>query len=350
MSSHPTLDVDVDVAGALGLGVAYSGWIASLAAIEPRAPAIEFPSPDRCAQILARLGCQEADIEDVLATMPSAERTPALWWLLERCHQDLLRSMGDPDVSGPTWPELPAHLGIAGRCFYLHLYVAVFPQTRTWHQARGIPDQVSWATLSDLGRHVAIHRRVNGSTGITVPSWMTLHLRGLIYEIGRLQYNMFNLAVSPNTPPQWFDETTSKGMGPGFRSGDPALGIHIPEGSPLTLEACAESLRDAAAFFAAHFPVRTRRIATCTSWLLDDQLAQYLPPDSNIVQFQGLFSLVPGWLERDQDIFTFVFRDTPSNLDSVPQRTTLERAVVDHMRNGGHWRVRTGWLDPERTR
>jgi hypothetical protein len=28
----------------------------------------------------------------------------------------------------------------------------------------------------------------------------------------------------------------------------------------------------------------------------------------------------------------------------LPQRTTLERAIVGHLRAGEHWRNRTGWL------
>jgi hypothetical protein len=31
-------------------------------------------------------------------------------------------------------------------------------------------------------------------------------------------------------------------------------------------------------------------------------------------------------------------------LNALPQRTTLERAVVEHLCRGRHWRMRTGWL------
>jgi hypothetical protein len=35
-------------------------------------------------------------------------------------------------------------------------------------------------------------------------------------------------------------------------------------------------------------------------------------------------------------------------LDDLPQRTTLERAIVAHLRAGGHWRARTGWFEFDR--
>ncbi|MGH3097980.1 MAG: hypothetical protein ACRDMV_18510 [Streptosporangiales bacterium] len=40
----------------------------------------------------------------------------------------------------------------------------------------------------------------------------------------------------------------------------------------------------------------------------------------------------------------FVFRRTDQPIDQLPQSSTLERAVVAHLRAGRHWRVRTGWL------
>jgi hypothetical protein len=46
----------------------------------------------------------------------------------------------------------------------------------------------------------------------------------------------------------------------------------------------------------------------------------------------------------------FVFRRAATSLNAaslneLPQRTSLERAVVGHLEGGHHWKVRTGWLD-----
>jgi GNAT-like C-terminal domain len=43
-------------------------------------------------------------------------------------------------------------------------------------------------------------------------------------------------------------------------------------------------------------------VAICTSWLLDDQLAAYLKPDSNIIRFQRRFSLLPDSSDGDDDV------------------------------------------------
>jgi hypothetical protein len=134
-------------------------------------------------------------------------------------------------------------------------------------------------------------------------------------------------------------------MGPGFRKGDPALGVHVPAQDPLSPEACDDSFAQMQDGFSKYYPGEPARIATCTSWLLDDQLADYLSPGSNIIRFQQRFELVPGVREDNESVLRFVFGpDRPAALEALPQRTSLEKAIVNHMKNGGHWRVRTGWV------
>ena len=135
------------------------------------------------------------------------------------------------------------------------------------------------------------------------------------------------------------------GLDGSFRRGDPALGVHIPGGGGLTPEACDASFAQARLFYERHFSREQYRIAECGSWLLDEQLAEYLPADSNIVRFQRRFTLVAGesW-PADDEIVAFVFgRPRPASLDSLPRRTTLERAIVQHLREGRHWYSRLGW-------
>ena len=81
-------------------------------------------------------------------------------------------------------------------------------------------------------------------------------------------------------------------------------------------------------------------------FLLDPQLRTYLPPDSNIVRFQDRFTLAYVSTEKaDQDVLSFVFGNDQLPLDQLPQRSTLERAVVAHLRSGGHWHLGRGWFE-----
>jgi hypothetical protein len=129
--------------------------------------------------------------------------------------------------------------------------------------------------------------------------------------------------------------------------GDFALNVHIPDFlGPITPAACDRSLARAREFFARHFPEETYRVATCHSWLLDPQLAEYLPKDSNIVRFQDRFRFAYEKKEAEDDVpVGFVFGDPELPLDGLPRRTTLERAIGDHLRAGRHWYSGHGWFE-----
>jgi hypothetical protein len=174
----------------------------------------------------------------------------------------------------------------------IHVYIATVPTVRAWHSAPGVPDDVSWATLADLGRHVAIERRRSGLTGVDAPWWMMWHVRGAIFEVGSLQYIPYRVG-GPVNPNPWYDQEEALGLGLGFLPGDLSLGIHIPGGALLDMDTSTASLRRARRLFEDLFPAQGRRVATCSSWVLDDQLAAYLPAESNIIRFQRMFSLAP---------------------------------------------------------
>lgn len=332
------------VAAELGLGAEYGGWLADLAqAGGDDGAGLPLTSAGDGA-VLERGGVIEEDAQTVLDTQAEMERSPPLQWLLRRCRALIAAGMGEPAAPRVPLPPLPAALGPAGRCFPAHLFLATLPITLDWQRQRQIPAEVSWAIVADLGRQMEIYRDRYGVTGVEEAWWLTLHLRGQIYEFGRLQYNLLRLGAGWLSPSSWYPPAQARRRGTGYRPGDDALGVHIPETGPLIPAACDASLTAARSFFDRYFPSPTRRLAICESWLLDDQLADYLPADANIVQFQRRFTLAPSWSPGDKDVAQFVFRRSVADLGTVPQRTTLQRAIMTHLRSGRHWRLRTGWL------
>jgi hypothetical protein len=267
----------------------------------------------------------------------------ALWWLLERAYHGILLDVGHPDAQSPT-PALPEQLDAAGRLFWVYVYLAATPAIRAWHTQRGVPDAVSWDTLADLGRHIALARGRNGRPGLDTQWWLTLHFRGALFALGRLQFNPFRLSTGPAGPLFWYSAPDVARMGPAFAPGAPALGVHIPDSGPLLPADCSASFAAADTFFPTHFPEHATRLAVCTSWLLDDQLTEYLPEDSNIIRFQRRFELVPGVRESDSSAFHFVFGKSVEAARGIQPSTTLEHALVDHLAAGRHWNLRTGWL------
>lgn len=333
------------VASRLDLGEDFSEWLTALEDIGPPKTPMPLPAGTELRALLTRIKVPDVDIDEIVAARPTPESTPELWWLLERTHHALVGT-GQPSTGTlnalerrpiPRMPTLPYALGPAARLFYVYAVVSTVPSVLAANAAREIPEETTWETFTDLGEKVEIHRRTFGVGGMDKQFWFALHSRGNIHSLGRLQFNLMTIGhdVSDLNVP--------------FAKGDPALGVHIPEwGGPMSPEACDASFARVPGFFAKHYPDHPARIATCGSWLLDPQLADYLPESSNIVHFQRRFELLPesaGTHDADESIIEFVFRRVDVDLDELPQDTTLQRAIVSHLKSGKHWYARTGWVE-----
>jgi hypothetical protein len=335
------------VAQQLGLSEVHAAWLAKWDEAQPSSP-LQVLHPDAASALLDRLGLAREDAADVLRTMPSPDRDPALWWLLERGHSVFVRSLASRSnqPGGEPIPELPAAL----RLFPVHLILVSVAAVRERQQALGVPDDIAWETLSYLGRAISAYRAGHGEAGIRLTGWEWLRFSAWLYQVGRLEVTPYWLLTHPEVagPLFWYDDETAARLGPGLEKGAAALSLHIPAVDPLTPEACSESLHRMQAAFKTMQPGGPPQIATCTSWVLDEQLVEYLPADSNILAFQRRFTLVPGARDSDDWILRVVFGiERPkalTDLDALPQRTTLERGIVEHLRQGRHWRMRTGWL------
>ncbi|WP_433293546.1 acyltransferase domain-containing protein [Actinoplanes sp. CA-030573] len=306
-----------DIAARLAVPVEEVARVQRLAGDRPSAP---LPGKAGAPALLDRLAVRPDDAAEIMAGWPDAGSplwTPELRWLLDRSVA-LVRA----DLGGYGWlapgPELPRDRGPAWRHLYVYAYLSLVEEVRAYHRAHGIADEVSWATLADLGRNLAVDRRMNREGWPVMQAWLTLHARGGLYELGRLQHQ--------------------RGAG--------AIDLHIPDAGPLTPESIDASLDEARAFFPRHFPDERYTSFACGSWLLDPQLRDYLPAESNIIRFQRRFELEPyeepEGLDADVEVRRFVFRTLSTPLDQLPRGTVLQRAVIDHLKAGGHWRWRRG--------
>lgn len=294
--------------------------------------------------LLRRLHVAEQDLPALLDTHATLQRRAEWRAAFDAAVGEVRSQIGAIELNAPLAP-LQADFGEDRGNVWALVFAETAEAVNAWHRSQGVPDDVSWATLADLGRHIAQHRRRNnGQTGLSTEWWLPLHWRGQLYELGRLQFNMYRLRTGPGGPLFWYSEAELADMAPEFQVGATALGVHIPTGTPLDPAGCDAAFERAAKLFPTAFPKHAGPIATCTSWMLDEQLAEYLPPDSNIVRFQRRFTMVPGALEPYNEIFNWVFDRIPASMDEVEPKTRLEHAVVDHVRAGKQWHLRTGWL------
>lgn len=315
-----------------------AAWIASLEALEVSGLAIP-PLPRGAAfeEALAWLAVPDDDRATMHALHPVLAGSAELEWLRTRSVASLLAAM---DVVAaphgfPVWPE---SFGELGRFFYVFVYASILPATRALFATRGIPEAIQRASMADIGRNMQVHRKRHGTRGLAAPDWLMLHARGMIFQLGRLQFERAKLGTRTST--------TIGESGFPWKAGDPTLSIHIPDfmGS-MSPEACDASFAEAAAFFPRFFPEEEVHTAVCNSWLLDTQLRDYLDPRSNTIAFQRRFRHIrPGEWANDGPL-RFVFGPVDWPLDDYPQETSIQRAIVNHLKNGGSWHGGMGWME-----
>ncbi|MEV0227068.1 acyltransferase domain-containing protein [Streptomyces sp. NPDC050704] len=302
----------------------------------PRAEAVlpdELALPD----VLLDLSVPHEALNELVALRAQLAADPEAMTLLARCVDRFVRDMGE---IGKGWepPAFPESTGALGRTFHVFVFIAALPYVRAYHRDRGIPAAVSRRTLADLGRHIAVHRRRFGTSGLPAPWWIALHFHGELYQLGRLQFQRSRLGGRTG------QEAATAGLDTG--PGELCLSLHITDfRGPLSPAACDHSLDLAREFFARHYPDERYKVAVCHSWLLDPQLKRYLPADSNIIRFQERFHLAHDETKADdKGPVGFVFGDPELPSAGLPRRTAVERAVGDHLRAGGHWYGGYGWF------
>lgn len=401
------MDLEVVVAslkGPEGAGALEAEWSASQAAL-PAGP-LPFLQEDFVRSACAEAGLPAEVEEQAVATAAQARASDALRALAWHGHYCVYRAPVSPRAAIAAWPSLAEVFGGKDNLFYLLVLLSGMPELQRRYAEHEVPACVARDTLFDIERWMRVHQAKHGAWGLAPDrlNWLRNHMRGELYQLGRLQFQFGAFApgfqvfrhrgtgsviafadaglhfradgqidgaggvVDPDGG--WFshleaDETEVRGfpiLPQGvarhealtlprnawervLAAGDPVLHLHIPAGSPMEFAACGESLQQALAFFPRHFPEKPFVAFACSSWLLDSQLEQMLPAESNLVRFLREMYLLPsrsgggGTLER-------VFGTSTIDPRTAPRDTTLRRAIADHLLAGGHLRGARCFLFP----
>ncbi|MFV0427073.1 MAG: acyltransferase domain-containing protein [Beutenbergiaceae bacterium] len=277
-------------------------------------------SAEHLPELLVQLGFADDDAIETVEAATRTRRRPRDLAVVANSARLLADGVGRfrPHDAPDPWEGLPQ-----GReDLALLALLASVPEVRAEHARRRIPDTLSWDSLADLGQQVHVHRLTHASFGLDTYGWMrTAWSAGLLW-LGRLQF------VPKPTTAGW------------------VLDVHIPRTGSLAPPSVDEAFALAVATFARHFPDYPPVAFACTSWLLDPALSE-LVPGSNLASFQQRWTLAGTGYQADESVLYFVFNrrvgaDEPITLDGLPRNTRLERAVLDHLSAGEHWRAFSG--------
>lgn len=310
-------------------------WFDAIAEVsEEDAHRIQIPDAETFRTWLEYLEIPAEDIEAVISTSPAPGSD--LYDILQRGAAYLLQFTDSFERVVP-FAALEDFNDPESRYFYVQLLSACLPQTRAHLSSRGIPEEIIQASLADLGRNVRVHRKREGVGGLGVQWWLMLHFRGMIFQLGRLQFERQRAgeAISASMRTHGIDATPDTHV----------LSVHIPDFmGPMDHQACEESIRQATGFFTTYFPDWPVEYAICNSWLLDPQLKSILKPESNIIRFQNRFELTDEAYDSSESVMQFVFGRHLRDIDTITPSSSLERGVIQKLKDGGNWNGRVGWF------
>ena len=282
------------------------------------------------------LGFRGPDVPDLLAGAATvAGRDDALEWMAQAA-DPIVSHIGDflPWTPAGDWAGAEAQPDALGTGVLPMLTLLVTaPEVAGFHATRGVPAEVSTATLADLAQQVWVHRLTYGEFGLHTQGWLTRAWCGGLYWLGRLQFEL-----------RLLDE----GSGRGQQGPEWVLSTHIPRTGPLTPSSVDDALEAATRFFAGYFPDYPTTEFFCESWMLDPQLPALLP-DSNLAAFQRRWTLSGDRQPGDAEVLFFVFNQRgPVDPKSLPRDSALRRAMARWLAAGRHWSVAQGRLPQQR--
>ena len=214
---------------------------------------------------------------------------------------------------------------------YMLMYVCMLPRLRRYYEEKGIPDEIFVRTLCDLRYKVVEGKLVEGVYGISEGAacgWYPSMFACKTLAFARLQFVFGKAGFECEVD------------GVKVTADTPVLHIHIPRtGTKIDRESILASYREAAEYYASAFGDRPI-IMTCSSWMLFPRHAEFLAPDSNMMQFYHDFHLVSsGYYDNYASVWRLFDCHYTGDVDALPANTSLRRAYVDLIRRG----EKTGW-------
>lgn len=280
------------------------------------------------------LGVSESDRSELLGAIPRAVGDPALLEAVTEVAA-LLRAAAGPGAEPPDLRPRREHddalqqAVVPGQGLVAILAHLVSTDTvRAFHDAREIDPRITRHSLADLGQQMRVHREVTGGLGLHTPTYTSRIWAGAILAVGRLHVEIMRDESLP--APGW------------------TAGIHIPEIGPLVLAEVEASLRAAVELLGRTFGDLGDGFGhrfRCRSWLLGPSIREATAPESNLAAFASLWSEEEVYDATEEAVYFVFRRQPPVAWQDLPTRTSLETAVVEHLRTHRPWRGALGRLE-----
>lgn len=190
----------------------------------------------------------------------------------------------------------------------------------------GIDLDVFHETVLDLRYKTEECKLIRSIVGIYPPSWFFKFFQMKRFAFGRLQFEIIELGYD------------YKKNGASFNRESKVISVHIPRSKkPLDKESCDEACQIAKEFFKGEYDAPCAFV--CHSWLLYPENEKIIPEKTNIYRFMSRFDIIDSGVYKDNGNLWRLFDTEEKNYDKLPTDTSVRRAYVEHLKNGG----KTGW-------
>lgn len=197
--------------------------------------------------------------------------------------------------------------------------LCLLPDLEEQYGREGIPTRFFHSFVENLKQAACNCQKIHGVWGTDIAWWLIDFFKLKLFSIGRLQFKRRKLR---------------KAMG-GYAEGSYYIDVHIPGGAPLTPALCAASYAEAAAFFRGRYGME-HILFGCHSWLLSPELRTILPENSNILAFARDYTILQTRMDPTSSAVSFIFHvpGVPADLETLPEETSLQKALKTHLQGG----------------
>jgi hypothetical protein len=218
------------------------------------------------------------------------------------------------------------NLGLYEYTLEFLVYACMTKRAKEYYKENGISQDIFYNTLLDLKYKLDECKLVKGIVGTFVAYWFDRFFKLERFALGRLQFELKD-----------FGKDYSKN-GKTLSADSKVINLHVPRsGMPITPEVCLDAFKMAKDFYKAELGDNPAFV--CHSWLLFPETLSLASEKSNTYKFAKNFDVFEVGCNRNQEDLWRLFDTDEKNPDKLPTDTSLRRAFVSHLKNGG----RTGW-------
>lgn len=192
--------------------------------------------------------------------------------------------------------------------------------TREKYASLGIPDHIFKATMGCFPRFLRETKQIKGEWVYDRAFWTWRQTSCLLFRLGTLEFEYM----------KW--------------QGTPILSVHIPSDTLLVEGTLREAYGEAKDFWEKYGEALCLygkpRAIRCGTWLLSPELYRLLPVNSGIRCFAEEYELVD-FDPKNESFYRWLF-EGKKEWNTLPEKTSLQRAVKAHLAAGGRIGSATG--------